>query len=162
MLPRERQPTELLAPRIVSELRHADRAHHLSDRSALRHENVDLAEFRVDRLRLMLLLGLPSTYKWPESHSAGRPIFQGADQGHSRDRTDLECHSEMVRRAECRIALHRAGQTDARHGFVKSFNGRMRDGFLNETLSRNLAHARDRIAAWVTDCNAARPHSALG
>ncbi|WP_197647603.1 integrase core domain-containing protein, partial [Tabrizicola soli] len=27
---------------------------------------------------------------------------------------------------------------------------------------RNLAHARDLIAEWVTDYNTARPHSALG
>ena len=60
------------------------------------------------------------------------------------------------------MALHCAGQTDARHGFVESFNGRMRDEFLNETLFRNLAHARDLIAAWVTDYNTERRHSALG
>ena len=48
------------------------------------------------------------------------------------------------------------------NGFVESFNGRMRDEFLNETLFRNLPHARDMIAAWVTDYNTARPHSALG
>ena len=48
------------------------------------------------------------------------------------------------------------------NGFVESFNGRMRDEFLNETLFRNLAHARDLIAAWVTDYNTERPHSALG
>ena len=47
-------------------------------------------------------------------------------------------------------------------GFVESFNGRMRDEFLNETLFRNLAHARDLTAAWVTDYNTQRPHSALG
>jgi len=45
---------------------------------------------------------------------------------------------------------------------VESFNGRMRDEFLNETLFRNLGHARDLIAAWVTDYNTERPHSALG
>jgi putative transposase len=38
----------------------------------------------------------------------------------------------------------------------------MRDEFLNETLFRNLAHARDLIAAWVTDYNTERRHSALG
>jgi putative transposase len=48
------------------------------------------------------------------------------------------------------------------NGFVESFNGRMRDEFLNETLFRNLAHARDLIAEWVTDYNNARPRSALG
>ena len=47
-------------------------------------------------------------------------------------------------------------------GFVESFNGRMRDEFLNETLCRNLAHARDLIAAWMIDFKTARPHSALG
>ena len=52
-----------------------------------------------------------------------------------------------------------AGQR-MQNGFVESFNGRMRDEFLNETLFRNLAHARDLIAAWVTDDNTARPHSA--
>ena len=48
------------------------------------------------------------------------------------------------------------------NGFVESFNGRMRDEFLNETLFRNLAHARNLIAEWVTDYNTERPHSALG
>lgn len=48
------------------------------------------------------------------------------------------------------------------NGFVESFNGRMRDEFLNETAFRNLAHARDLIAAWVDDYNTQRPHSALG
>jgi len=37
------------------------------------------------------------------------------------------------------------------NGFVESFNGRMREEFLNKTLSRNLAHARELIADWVTD-----------
>lgn len=47
------------------------------------------------------------------------------------------------------------------NGFVESFNGRMRDELLNETLFRNLDHARSVIACWVEDYNAARPHSAL-
>lgn len=38
----------------------------------------------------------------------------------------------------------------------------MRDEFLSETLFRNLNNARKLMAAWVTDYNAARPHSALG
>jgi putative transposase len=48
------------------------------------------------------------------------------------------------------------------NGFVESFNGGMRDEVLNETLFRNLAYARDLIAAWVTDDITTRPHSALG
>ncbi len=41
---------------------------------------------------------------------------------------------------------------------MESFNGRMRDEFLNETLFRNLAHVRDLIAAWVADYNTERPY----
>ena len=48
------------------------------------------------------------------------------------------------------------------NGFVESFNGRMRDELLNETLFRDLDHARQLIGAWVADYNTARPHSALG
>lgn len=48
------------------------------------------------------------------------------------------------------------------NGFVKRFSGRMRDEFVNETLFRNLAHARGLIAARISDCNTAGPHSALG
>ncbi|WP_233281618.1 IS3 family transposase [Sphingomonas changnyeongensis] len=48
------------------------------------------------------------------------------------------------------------------NGYVESFNGRMRDELLNETLFMSLAHARIEIAAWVEDYNRERPHSALG
>ena len=39
------------------------------------------------------------------------------------------------------------------NGFVESFNGRMRDELLNETMFRNVAHARVAIAAWAADYN---------
>jgi transposase InsO family protein len=48
------------------------------------------------------------------------------------------------------------------NGFVESFNGRMRDELLNETLFRGLDHARQVTAAWILDFNTARPHSSLG
>ena len=38
----------------------------------------------------------------------------------------------------------------------------MPDNFLNETILRNLVHARDPVAAWMIDYNTARSHSALG
>ena len=47
------------------------------------------------------------------------------------------------------------------NGYVESFNGRMRDELLNETLFLSLAHARVEIAAWVEDYNRERPHSSL-
>lgn len=48
------------------------------------------------------------------------------------------------------------------NGFVESFNGRMRDELLNETVFTSMAQARAVIAAWITDYNTTRPHSALG
>lgn len=48
------------------------------------------------------------------------------------------------------------------NGFCESFNGRMRDELLNETLFLGPAHARSLIAEWVTDYNEVRPHSSLG
>ncbi len=48
------------------------------------------------------------------------------------------------------------------NGYVESFNGRMRDELLNETLFLSMDHARVQIAAWVEDYNQERPHSALG
>ena len=48
------------------------------------------------------------------------------------------------------------------NGFVESFNGRMCDEFLNETLFFDLDDARAKTAAWITDYNDERPHSALG
>ncbi len=50
----------------------------------------------------------------------------------------------------------------AQNGFVESFNGRMRDELLNETLFFHLDHARASIARWTADFNASRPHSAIG
>ena len=48
------------------------------------------------------------------------------------------------------------------NGFVESFNGRMRDELLNETLFFDLDDACVKLAAWVRDYNDQRPHSALG
>lgn len=48
------------------------------------------------------------------------------------------------------------------NAFVESFNGRMRDELLNETLFMGLDHAREKVAAWIDDYNNQRPHSSLG
>ena len=37
--------------------------------------------------------------------------------------------------------------------FVESFNGRLRDQLLNETLFTSLAHARQELANWMADYN---------
>jgi putative transposase len=48
------------------------------------------------------------------------------------------------------------------NGFIESFNGRLRDELLNETLFRSLPHARAVLEAWRHDYNEERPHSKLG
>jgi putative transposase len=48
------------------------------------------------------------------------------------------------------------------NAFVESFNGRLRDELLNETLFASLAHAREALTIWKDDYNTIRPHSALG
>jgi len=45
---------------------------------------------------------------------------------------------------------------------VESFNGRMRDELLNESLFFSLDHARQKLAAWAADYITERPHSAIG
>jgi len=47
------------------------------------------------------------------------------------------------------------------NGLVESFNGRMRDETLHETMSHTLAHVRVVIAARAADDDFERPHSAL-
>lgn len=48
------------------------------------------------------------------------------------------------------------------NGYIESFNGRMRDELLNESLLLDLDQARHTIAAWIADYNTARLHSSLG
>ena len=48
------------------------------------------------------------------------------------------------------------------NGFIESFNGRLRDELLNETLFPSLSHARAMLQAWRNDYNLNRPHSRLG
>ena len=47
------------------------------------------------------------------------------------------------------------------NAFIESFNGRLRDELLNETLFGSLAHARAALATWRLDYNTVRPHSSL-
>ena len=44
------------------------------------------------------------------------------------------------------------------NAFIESFNGRLRDELLNETLFPSLAHARAMLADWRDDYNIDRPH----
>ncbi|MBY5336068.1 IS3 family transposase [Rhizobium leguminosarum] len=48
------------------------------------------------------------------------------------------------------------------NAYIESFNGRLRDEFLNETLFSSLAHALSALSNWRSDYNDQRPHSGLG
>jgi len=48
------------------------------------------------------------------------------------------------------------------NGFVESFDGRMCDELLNETLFFTVRQPRSILARWVADYNNERPHCSLG
>jgi putative transposase len=48
------------------------------------------------------------------------------------------------------------------NAFTESFNGRLRDELLNETLFASLFHVRASLTSWRADYNVNRPHSGLG
>ncbi|WP_143514690.1 IS3 family transposase [Primorskyibacter flagellatus] len=88
----------------------------------------------------------------------GRPGMIVSDNG-----TELTSNAILTFATERKIEWHYiAPGKPMQNGFVESFNGRMRDELLNETMFRNMAHARAVIRAWTADFNETRPHSALG
>ncbi|MDH6262878.1 transposase [Bradyrhizobium sp. BR13661] len=48
------------------------------------------------------------------------------------------------------------------NAFIESFNRRLRDELLNETMFMPLAQARVTLGRWRVDDNDTRPHSQLG
>lgn len=48
------------------------------------------------------------------------------------------------------------------NAFIESFNARLRDELLNETVFSSLAEARILLEQWRRDYNHQRPHSRLG
>jgi putative transposase len=89
--------------------------------------------------------------------SRGKPKMIVSDNG-----TELTSNAILAWSAEMGIEWHyiMPGKP-MQNGYVESFNGRMRDELLNESLFLGLADVRSAIAAWVADYNNARPHSSL-
>jgi putative transposase len=48
------------------------------------------------------------------------------------------------------------------NGLIESFNGRLRDEFLNVNEFITMHDAREKLQAWKEDYNALRPHGSLG
>ena len=88
----------------------------------------------------------------------GKPGMIVSDNG-----TEFTCNAMLAWCRDNNIDWHFiAPGKPMQNGFVESFNGRMRDELLNETLFFDLDDARTKITAWITDYNDERPHSALG
>ena len=88
----------------------------------------------------------------------GKPGMIVSDNG-----TEFTCNAMLAWSEENRIDWHFiVPGKPMQNGFCESFNGRMRDELLNETLFFGLDHARTKIAAWADDYNSQRPHSSLG
>jgi len=88
----------------------------------------------------------------------GRPETLVSDNG-----TELTSNAVLAWTQETRTRWHYiAPGKPTQNAFCEAFNARFRDECLNETLFRDIAHARMAIASWVYDYNTTRPHSALG
>jgi putative transposase len=88
----------------------------------------------------------------------GRPAMCVSDNG-----TELTGMAVLRWSQEMRIDWHYiAPGKPTQNAFIESFNGRLRDELLNETLFTSLPQAQAMLAAWKSDYNEVRPHSALG
>ena len=88
----------------------------------------------------------------------GKPAAIVSDNG-----TELTSNAILAWADERRVGWHYiAPGKPTQNAFVESFNGRLRDELLNETLFRSLPQAREALETWRFDYNARRPHSRLG
>ncbi|MBM2716321.1 IS3 family transposase [Mesorhizobium caraganae] len=88
----------------------------------------------------------------------GKPGMIVSDHG-----TEFTSNAILAWSKDHRVEWHYiAPGKPMQNGYIESFNGRMRDELLNESLFFGLDHARCAITDWVDDYNIARPHSSLG
>jgi putative transposase len=88
----------------------------------------------------------------------GKPKMIVSDNG-----SEFTSHAILAWADQARVEWHYiAPGRPMQNGFIESFNGRLRDELLNETLFSSLAQARTVLSLWRTDYNGSRPHSQLG
>ncbi|MET4233274.1 transposase InsO family protein [Bradyrhizobium sp. LA6.10] len=88
----------------------------------------------------------------------GKPKMVVSDNG-----SELTSNAILTWADESRVAWHyTAPGKPMQNAFIESFNGRLRDELLNETLFTSLAQARVAFGCWRADYNEVRPHSAIG
>lgn len=77
--------------------------------------------------------------------------------------TELTSMAILRWRQESRVEWHYiAPGKPTQNAFIESFNGKLRDECLNETLFTSLNHARAVLAAWKEGYSHVRPHTSLG
>jgi putative transposase len=87
----------------------------------------------------------------------GKPGTVVSDNG-----TELTSNAILTWADERHVDWHYiAPGKPTQNAFVESFNGRLRDELLNETLFRSLPHVRSALQSWRHDYNTDRPHSRL-
>jgi len=88
----------------------------------------------------------------------GKPASIVSDNG-----TELTSNAVLRWAAEQCIEWHyiQPGKP-MQNAFVESFNGRLRDECLNETVFTTLTEVRRIVEAWRIDYNTVRPHGRLG
>jgi putative transposase len=88
----------------------------------------------------------------------GRPRTIVSDNG-----TELTSNAILCWAKQARVDWHYIDPgKPVQNAFVESFNGRLRDEFLNETLFTSLMQARQALEEWRCDYNMVRPHSRIG
>jgi putative transposase len=88
----------------------------------------------------------------------GKPTMVVSDNG-----SELTSNAILTWADRTRVEWHYiAPGKPMQNAFIESFNGRLRDELLNETLFTSLAHVRTALGRWRADYNDRRPHSKLG
>jgi len=87
----------------------------------------------------------------------GKPKMIVSDNG-----TELTSNAILAWTADAKVDWHYiAPGKPVQNAFIESFNGRLRDEFLNETLFTSLMQARLALEEWRRDYNTVRPHSGI-
>jgi len=88
----------------------------------------------------------------------GKPRSIVSDNG-----TELTSNAILSWTAEAGVDWHYIDPgKPVQNAFIESFNGRLRDEFLNETLFTSLMQTRLALEDWRRDYNTVRPHSRIG
>jgi putative transposase len=87
----------------------------------------------------------------------GKPKTIISDNG-----TELTSNAILAWTADTKVDWHYIDPgKPVQNAFIESFNGRLRDEFLNETLFTSVMQARLALEEWRRDYNTVRPHSRI-